>query len=452
MSDMAKMARPGTRRFGTGYQVMLLVLIMLVSAFAYVDRTVLQTLGQSIKEDLSLSDFQLGLLGGLSFAVFYSTLGLPLARLAETKSRVTIISASVALFSLFSGLCGLATGFATLFLFRVGVGVGEAGVSAPGTSLIGDHFPPHRRGMALTLMRLGAPVGSAFGTFVGAWVGMHYGWRAAIVTVSVPGLVVALLFRLLLREPPRGMSDTAEQRIAAATPPPMMLAFRTLFADRAYVHLLVGLSVTSMGLYSAGNFAVPFYMRVHGLTLLEAGSYLGTISTISSLIGMSLSGFGVDLIAKRGMRWYALVPCIGLVVTTPLYFYAYAAAPPFVAMMCMLVGGTFMFFHAVPTLVAMQNMVAANMRATAAFLYFFVSTLVGVGIGPSIIGRLSDIYASTVLGGAFVGQCGKPPLDAACAAASAYGIRMALVTSCIFFVWGAIHYWLAARAIGKDRV
>jgi MFS family permease len=155
MSDMAKMARPGTRRFGTGYQVMLLVLIMLVSAFAYVDRTVLQTLGQSIKEDLSLSDFQLGLLGGLSFAVFYSTLGLPLARLAETKSRVTIISASVALFSLFSGLCGLATGFATLFLFRVGVGVGEAGVSAPGTSLIGDHFPPHRRGMALTLMRLG---------------------------------------------------------------------------------------------------------------------------------------------------------------------------------------------------------------------------------------------------------------------------------------------------------
>jgi MFS family permease len=175
-----------------------------------------QTLGQSIKEDLSLSDLQLGLLGGLSFAVFYSTLGLPLARLAETKSRVTIISASVALFSLFSGLCGLATGFATLFLFRVGVGVGEAGVSAPGTSLIGDHFPPHRRGMALTLMRLGAPAGSAFGTFVGAWVGMHYGWRAAIVTVSVPGLVVALLFRLLLREPPRGMSDHGR---AASSPP-----------------------------------------------------------------------------------------------------------------------------------------------------------------------------------------------------------------------------------------
>ncbi len=247
------------------------------------------------------------------------------------------------------------------------------------------------------------------------------------------------------------MSDPVEQRRAAAAPPPMGLAFRTLFADRAYVHLLIGLSVTSMGLYSAGSFAVPFYMRVHGLSLERAGFYLGAISTISSLIGMSVSGFGVDLIAKRGLRWYALVPCIGLVVTTPLYLYAYAAAPPFVAMMCMLIGGAFMFFHAVPTLAAMQNMVPANMRATAAFLYFFVSTLVGVGFGPVVIGKLSDLFTSSVLGGAFTAQCGKPPLDAACAAASAYGLRMALVTSCIFFVWGAIHYWLAARTIEKGR-
>lgn len=447
---MATMSPLDTRRFGTGYQVMLLILIMLVSAFAYVDRTVIQTLGQSIKEDLNLSDTQLGLLGGLSFAVFYSTLGLPLARLAETKSRVTIITVSVALFSLFSGLCGLATGFGMLFLFRVGVGIGEAGVSAPATSLIGDHFPPHRRGMAITLMRLGAPAGSAFGTFVGAWIGMHYGWRAAIVAVSGPGLIVALLFRLLLREPPRGMMDSPEQRAATAAPPPMMLAFRTLFADRAYRHLLFGLSLTSMGLYSAGSFSVPFFMRVHGLSLQTAGAYLGSISSISSLIGMSLSGFGVDLIAKRGMRWYALVPFIGLVLTTPLYFYAYAAAPPFLAMMLMLVGGIFMFFHAVPTLVAMQNLVAVNMRATAAFLYFFVSTLVGVGFGPVIIGKVSDLFASSALGGAFASHCGKPPFSDACAAASAYGLRMALITSCIFFVWGAVHYWLAARTIG-DR-
>lgn len=450
MTDIAIEAR-AERRFGAGYQAMLLVLIMLVSAFAYVDRTVIQTLGQSIKEDLSLSDFQLGMLGGLSFAVFYSTLGLPLARLAETRSRVSIISASVAIFSLMSVLCGVASSFAMLFLFRVGVGIGEAGVSAPGTSLIGDHFPPHRRGMALTLMRLGAPVGSAFGSFVGAYVGMHYGWRAALIAVSGPGLVVALLFRLLLREPPRGMSDLPEQRAEAANPPPLKQAFRTLLADRAYRHLLFGLSVTSMGLYSAGNFAVSFFMRVHGLSLLEAGGYLGTIATISSLIGMSVSGFGVDLIGRRGMRWYALVPCIGLIVTTPLYLYAYAAAPPFVAMICLLVGGIFMFFHAVPTLVAMQNMVAPNMRATAAFLYFFVSTLVGIGLGPSVIGKLSDIYASSALGGSFATSCVGQTLTTACAAASAYGVRMALVTSCSFFVWGAIHYWIAARSMDRER-
>jgi predicted MFS family arabinose efflux permease len=450
MTDIAMQA-PAERRFGPAYQAMLLVLIMLVSAFAYVDRTVIQTLGQSIKQELSLSDFQLGLLGGLSFAVFYSTLGLPLARLAETKSRVTIISASVALFSLMSVLCGVASSFALLFLFRVGVGVGEAGVSAPGTSLIGDHFPPHRRGMALTLMRLGAPVGSAFGSFVGAYVGMHYGWRAAIMVVSGPGLVVAILFRLLLREPRRGHSDRPDQRAAAANPPPMMQAFRTLLSDRAYLHLLLGLSVTSMGLYSAGNFAVPFYMRVHGLTLQQAGGYLGTISTLSSLIGLSVSGFGVDLISRRGMKWYALVPCIGLIVTAPLYLYAYGFAPARIALLCQLIGGTFMFFHAVPTLVAMQNMVAPNMRATAAFLYFFVSTLVGIGLGPVVIGKSSDLYASSVFGGTFAAECTAKTLTGACAAASAYGVRMALVTSCIFFVWGAIHYWRAARILARRR-
>jgi predicted MFS family arabinose efflux permease len=437
-------------RFGPGYQAMLLVLIMLVSAFAYVDRTVIQTLGQTIKEDLSLSDFQLGLLGGLSFAIFYSTLGLPIARLSETKSRVTIISASVALFSLMSLLCGVASGFAMLFLFRVGVGVGEAGVYAPGTSLIGDHFPPHRRGMALTLMRLGAPLGSAFGSLVGAYVGMHYGWRAAIMAVSGPGLVVAILFRLLLREPPRGHSDAPDQRTAVHTPPPMLQAFGALLSDRAYLHLLLGLSVTSMGLYSAGSFAVAFFMRVHGLTLLEAGGYLGTISTISSLIGMSISGFGVDWIGRRGMKWYALVPCIGLIVTAPLYFYAYGFAPPRIALLCMLVGGTFMFFHAVPTLVAMQNMVAPNMRATAAFLYFFVSNVIGIGLGPVVTGKLSDLYAASA-SGASAAQCVGPKLSEACAAASAHGLRMALATGCIFFVWGAIHYWRAARIMARER-
>jgi len=434
--------------YGPVYRGVLLTLIMLVSAFAYVDRTVVQILGQPIKDDLGLSDFQLGLIGGLCFAIFYSTLGLPIARLAERKNRVTIISVSVAIFSAASALCGVATNFLTLFLFRIGVGIGEAGVSPPSTSLIGDYFPPHRRGFALTVMRLGAPAGAAFGSFFGAWVGLHYGWRWAMIAISGPGLIVAVLFRLVLREPPRGLNDPPEQR-ASAEPPPLGEAFRILYRTPAMMHLVVGLGVTTMGLYSAGAFNVPFYMRVHGLSLEKAGAFLGIISTFASLIGMTFGGLVIDFLAKRGPAWYALLPLIGVGVSAPAYFYAYMAAPVNVAMVLMLAGGVFMFFHSVPTLVAMQNLVPPDIRTTAAFVYFFVSTLVGVGLGPPITGFFSDFYASMALGADFAAHCPGKQLVGACAAASAAGLREALGTSCIFLVWGCIHFAFAARILGR---
>ncbi|MGI4880164.1 MAG: MFS transporter, partial [Janthinobacterium lividum] len=331
--------------------------------------------------------------------------------------------------------------------FRIGVGIGEAGVLAPATALIGDHFPAHRRGFALTVMRLGFPLGAAFGSFFGAWIGATHGWRAAMLAVSLPGIVMAILFRVLLREPVRGMSDTPDQQREAAVAVPMRQAFAAILGRSEFRHMLLGLGVATMGLYSAGAFNVPFFMRVHGLSLAKAGSYLGIISTVSSLIGMSIGGLGIDLIARRGMRWYALVPAIGLVITAPVYFYAYMAAPPFVSMLCLLSGGIFLFFHSVPTLVAMQNLVASNVRATAAFLYFFVQTLIGVGFGPPITGLLSDMYASHALGSSFGATCHQAVVTGACAVASAYGVRMALGTSCLFFLWGAAHYFVAARRL-----
>jgi len=450
MAEQVETIAPGDAapEYGPVYRGVLLVLILLVSAFAYVDRTVVQILGQPIKDDLGLTDFQLGLIGGLCFAVFYSTLGLPIARLAERKNRVTIIAVSVAIFSAASALCGVATNFVTLFLFRIGVGIGEAGVSPPSTSLIGDYFPPHRRGFALTIMRLGAPVGAAFGSFFGAWIGLHYGWRWAMVAISGPGLIVAVLFRLVLREPPRGLNDPPEQR-ASAEPPPLGEAFRILLRAPAMIHLIIGLGVTTMGLYSAGAFNVPFYMRVHGLSLQKAGAYLGFISTFASLIGMTFGGVVIDFLAKRGPAWYALLPLIGVGVSVPAYFYAYMYAGPTFAMVLMLAGGVFMFFHSVPTLVAMQNMVPPDIRTTAAFVYFFISTLVGVGLGPPITGFFSDIYASLALGADFASHCPGKQLVGACAAASATGLRQALGTSCVFLLWGCVHFAFAARILAR---
>lgn len=426
--------------FGRGYRATLLVLILLVSAFAYVDRVIVQTLAEPIKKDLGLTDFQFGLLGGLAFAILYSTLGLPIARLAERRDRVTIISVSVAIFSLMSLLCGLATNIWALFLCRIGVGIGEAGVQAPSTSLIGDHFPPHRRGFALTVMRLGAPVGALLGSVVAAWLARDYGWRAALMLVCAPGLVVALLFRLLLRDPPRGHSDRlAGGNVAAptATLPRTRDVFAQMFRRPAFRHMLAGLALASMALFAGGAFTAPFFMRVHELPLTTTAFYVAIISTTASTAGMSLGGFGIDFIARRGKRWYALLPCLGITISVPLYLAGYGLNNHVAAVTLITIAGVFLFFHSVPTLVAFQNMVAPQQRTTAAFVYFFVSTMVGVGFGPPLLGLLSDLFASA---------SGIP--DAA--AASAIGVRSALLASIGLYAWAALHYGLAARAIAAE--
>lgn len=449
--DEAPTSAMAPRNFGPAYRGMLLVLILLVSAFAYIDRVIVQTLAQPIKEDLGLSDFQLGLLGGLGFAILYSTLGLPIARLAERRDRITIVSVSITIFSLFSLLCGAAANFWQLFAARIGVGIGEAGVQAPCASLIGDHFPPHRRGFALTIMRLGAPVGSVFGTILAAWIAKDYGWRVALMTVCAPGLLVALIFRLVLRDPPRGMSDAVVATGTAAEPPKMGEVFALMFRRPVFRHMLIGLALATMGLYAGGAFTAPFYMRVHGLSLAEAGVYLAIISTAASTAGMSLGGFGIDFIARRGQRWYALLPFWGLVISVPLYLVGYALDNAVIGLVFITIAGIFLFFHSVPTLVAFQNMVAPNMRTTAAFVYFFVSTLIGVGLGPPLLGLLSDAYASAALpAGDFSTLCTDPRLVGECAKASASGVRSALLTSIALYAWAAIHYWLAARAIAAE--
>lgn len=425
--------------FGRGYRATLLVLILLVSAFAYVDRVIVQTLAEPIKKDLGLTDFQFGLLGGLAFAILYSTLGLPIARLAERRDRVTIISVSVAVFSVMSLLCGMATNIWALFLCRIGVGIGEAGVQAPSTSLIGDHFPPHRRGFALTVMRLGAPVGALLGSVVAAWLARDYGWRVALMLVCAPGLVVALLFRLLLRDPPRGHSDRLGGNVAAptATPPRTREVFAQMFRRPAFRHMLAGLALASMALFAGGAFTAPFFMRVHELPLTTTAFYVAILSTTASTAGMSLGGFGIDFIARRGKRWYALLPCLGIGISVPLYLAGYGLDSHVAAVTLITIAGVFLFFHSVPTLVAFQNMVAPQQRTTAAFVYFFVSTMVGVGFGPPLLGLLSDLFANA-----------SGVTDPA--AASAIGVRSALLASVGLYAWAALHYGLAARAIAAE--
>ncbi len=442
-------------QFSKAYRAWLLTLILLTAAFAYIDRVIIQTLGQAIKEDLDLTDFQLGILGGLGFAILYSTLGLPIARLAERRSRINIISISVAIFSGMTVLSGMAASFWQLFLCRIGVGIGEAGVQAPSVSLLADHFPQHQRGTVMTIMKLGSPVGSVFGAVVGGWVAYHYGWRAAIISVAGPGLVLALLFRLTLREPPRGMSDPDRQEEAKADPPAFGTVMKIMWVRPEFRHMLIGLGLATMGLYAGGAFASPFFMRVHGLTLAEAGIYFGILSGAAATAGYALGGFGIDFISRRGAEWYALLPAIGMGLAVPFYLVGYLIGQPQLALAFQIIGGIFLFFHNIPTLVAFQNMVGPRMRATAAFVFFFISTLVGVGLGPPLLGLVSDLYANaSFAGGGFNARCAGEALslDAACAQASALGVRYALASSMALYAWGAVHYLIAARCIARTRL
>lgn len=455
----SKAAAP-QREFSDAYGRWLLFLLLAVTAVSYADRVIVQVLGQSIKQDLGLSDLQLGLLSGLSFALLYSIAGFPIARLSERHSRVGIISISVAIFSVMTALCGMAQQFWQLIAFRVGVGVGEAGVQPPGVSLIGDHFPRERRGSAFATMQLGAPVGSFLGALGGGWIAHLYGWRAAFLALAVPGLIIAALFRLMLREPPRGMSDP-QRAAVSARPPPFTVVLSTLDARPEFRQLLLGLALATIALYGSGVFLTPFYARVFNLGVAEAAGMYALTSGGAAFVGLSVSGFAIDWLGRRSQTWYALLPAIGLAVSAPLYVLGYRSTSLVGAVVLITLASVMMFCFQAPTMTALQNMVDARMRASAAFVYSLTGALIGLGIGPPIIGLLSDRFARQAFAGrAFLASCpgGQAPpaaeaaVSQACAAASAAGVRSALMVMACVFLWSAFHYFLAFRKIRSSDI
>jgi predicted MFS family arabinose efflux permease len=445
--------------YSAGYRFWLLTLLLLIAGFAFIDRVIMQTLGQVIKEDLSLTDLQLGVLGGLSFALLYSTLGLPIARLAERRSRVNIIAASVGLFSIMAALCGIAQNFWQLFLYRVGVGIGEAGVQPPGVSLISDHFPAKRRGAAIVTMQLGTAVGAVFGAFGGGWIAQVYGWRAAIVSLALPGVVLALLFKLTLREPPRGMCDDKPIENESDAPPPFLEVLRLLASKPSFWNMMAGLGLTTMTTYGWGAFTTPYAMRSFGIPVADAGLIYALIAGVAGGTGLMISGYTIDWVSRRDQRWYAWLPSLGVALAAPCMLLALSMSALWPFVFAVMFGNLFTFFYQTPTIVAMQNMVSPRMRASAAFVFFFTTTLVGVGAGPAITGLFSDLFAQGAFGaGDFGAACpggraipgAEATIVQACAAASTSGVKSALTTMALIYLWASLHFWLASRTVRAD--
>lgn len=446
------------QEFTRGYRAWMLFILMLMNALNLADRQGLAAIAPAFKRDLHLSDTELGMVQGFAFAIFYTLMGLPVARLAERYSRARIIGISIALFSGFGALASQARSFSMLLLCRIGVGIGDAGaIGPPLSSLLGDHYPAAKRASAVTVVWLGAPIGALAGAAIGGWTAQHANWRSWFVGLAVPGVIAAALALFTLREPRRGACDAGG--ITTGAIPSTWTALRFLLAKPSMRQVLLGAAFSTIALNGMGQFFARYFVAVFHLGTAQAGRMLGLLVVVAMSSGLLLGGFGVDRAIRRDRRWYVWGPAIALALAVPLFEVGFFQPTVARAMAVLLFAHVAIFVFYTPTIAIAQNMVDASMRASSAFTVSMVFGLVGVGVGPIFVGIISDLAARHYFGaGYFAQQCpggAAPPGSAAelassCAAASASGIHFAMAAVVLFLLWGSLHYLLAARTLRAD--
>ena len=442
----------------------MLFLMFLMMLSNYVDRSVIRILAQPIKEDFLLSDFQVGILGGFAFAMLYMVLGVPVARLAERFSRVTIISVALTIWSLTTALCGFATSYLQLLLCRIGVGVGESGAAPPSQSLISDYFPPHRRASALSVHSFGIAMGGLGGLAIGGATAEAWGWRSALFLVGIPGLLLALLIKLTVDEPPRGYSDSDEQAERAREEAPSLItAAKQLFGNPVFANLAAGAAITNLAIQGIHTFEAAYFVRRFELGLGEVGLVVGVLGGVATGIGMLLGGVSTDWAARHDPRWYVWLPALGLALAAPPTAWAFLQDNWLAAAVLLAAPGVTLYLFHAPAQAVIHNLAHPKSRATAIALYMLCTASVGLAVGPVAVGLLSDFLGSLTFEreglGSFLGACpgGIAPagasaaLRAACQTASTAGVQQAMIACTVLYLWGAGHFVLAGRAMGRER-
>ena len=432
-------------RISGAYRAWVLFILVTVYTFNFIDRQIVGILAVPIKTDLGLSDTQLSLMGGLAFALFYTFLGIPVAWLADRKSRTWIMTIALAAWSAMTAACGFAQNFIQLFLARLGVGVGEAGGVAPAYSLISDYFPPNQRARALSIYSFGIPIGSALGIVLGGILTNIIGWRAAFMIVGSLGLLIAPIFRLTMREPKRGQYDSST---AKREPAPIKEVAQTLIRKKSFWLMSVGAASSSMMGYGLIFWLPSFFVRSFGDSLPEFFSFLprfllpenptpvlyasyfyGMILLMGGLVGIWAGGALADRYGEKSKGAYALVPAIAFLATIP-FFLTGVLAPNLIVVFV-----AFLFIQALslvwlgPVLSAFQHLVGPNMRATASAIFLFINNLIGIGLGNLIIGALSDALAARY---------------------AAESLRYAILSGTIFYLVAAGLFLLAAPRLKHD--
>lgn len=416
---MATRAVPATARV-TGRGT-LLGMLLLVYSFNFVDRQILGILIGPIKADFRLTDTQLGLLGGPAFALFYTGLGIPIGLLADRRGRSGVIAVSLALWSLFTALCGAATNFVQLFLCRLGVGVGEAGGVAPSYALIADSFPATQRARALAIFSLGIPLGSAAGVLFGGMVAASVGWRSAFITVGLAGLAVVLPFRWLVRDPPR--------RADAPAATPVREVARTLAAKPSFWLLAFGAASSSMLGYGVAFWLPQLLQRSFGLGLVQTSQFYGAILLLGGVAGVLLGGWLGERAGAKEKAGYARLPALAFLLAVPLYAAAIYSGSATLAFPLFVLCQALAYIWLGPVIAAVQHLVPQPMRATASAVFLFVNNLIGIGAGTLMMGALSD---------ALTPRLGDEAL------------RVSMLLSLTFYLLAALLMWLGSRRLAQD--
>lgn len=427
MNAVEQASRHAPESIGIPARRYVLGLLAVVYTFNFIDRQILAILLPAIKAEFGLSDTILGFLAGSAFALFYATLGVPIALLADRWNRRNLIALALAVWSGMTALSGAAANVTQLALARIGVGIGEAGCSPPAHSMIADLYPPSGRSTAMGIFTLGISAGIMIAYLAGGWVAENIGWRQAFFIVGVPGLVLALLVRFTIEEPRRGQSEGRPDDRAR---PAITTVARFLLGRRSFIHLALGSGLASFNGYAVISFLPTFLYRSHAMDLTYIGVWLGLILGIAGGLGFAGGGYVADRLGRFGHRWSLWGVAAATLVGWLFHFFVFLAPDEYWSLTFFVVPSIFANFYLATTFAQVQGLVGLRMRAVASALLLFILNAIGLGLGPQFAGILSDLLSAAL---------GNESMR--------YSL---LIVGAVIGPWSALHYVLAGRHIEAD--
>ncbi|WP_339651865.1 MFS transporter [Halopseudomonas pelagia] len=456
------------------YRNYVLFALTLIYILNFVDRALLAVVGPDLVPDLGITDTQFGLLTGFGFALLYTAVGIPLARFADVANRVWIMTVCVALWSLMTALCGLATevtigsvtigAFWILLMCRVGVGIGEAGCTPPANSLIADYFIPRERSQALGFYAMGVTLGTMFANLIGGWVTDMFDWRTAFFVVGLPGLLVALVFKLTVKEPPRGYTDPpqAETKERAS----LGEAIHELMGKPAFWLMTAGATIAAFCGYGISSFQSLFLVRTYEITAGQAAIWINTPVALSAAVGTFATGWLATKIYKKHPGAIAWVPAVGLAVSVPFYIFAFTTDNLLYAAIGLVIAGFVKYGYLAAQYTIGQGVVSMRVRAMATAVMLLLVNLIGYGFGPLFIGAVSDIFFKSGVAefGVAAGELARNQchptvlgqlsqnLQEVCGQVYAQSLQTSMVIMACLYFGSALCFLLTWRRLGKDMV